>query len=115
VPFAFLTISVFKARPWQHNRGLTETGGELTFARAVAVTSARRTDTLRPACAQRGFQFLFDDGFDHSPDPAPNLRLDGVWPPLEPFFPNSLPAIPFHRRHLPLLACQRVRAFERTR
>jgi hypothetical protein len=72
---------------------MLETGGELTFARAVAVSSAHRTDPLRPACTQRRFQFFFHDGFNHPPDPATNLRLNGVRPSFEPFFPNSLPAI----------------------
>ena len=55
------------------------------------------------------------DRFDHRPDSVPNRCLDGVRPPPEPFFPDSLPAIAFHRRHLPILACQRVRVFARPR
>ena len=114
MPLTFLTIAVFQASPWEYNRGLTETGGELTFASAVAVTSARRTDPLRPARTQCRFQFLFHDSFDH---PGSGLEPPSRWcrAPTRTLFPYSLPAIPFHRRHLPLLACQRVRVFDQTR
>jgi hypothetical protein len=51
MPFAFRTIGAYQARAGQHNRGLAQTGAELTFARAVAVANARRADPLRPARA----------------------------------------------------------------
>jgi hypothetical protein len=95
VSLAFHPVGVFKARAWQYNRCLAQAGGELTFACAVAVTSARCAHPLRLGRTQGRLQLLLNDRFNQAPDSFPNLCLDGIGPPIKPFFPNSLPCYPF--------------------
>src|SRR5438309_1389345 len=83
-PTRFRPIGAFQARAWHCNRGLAQAGGELSLARALAVTGAGRTHPLRATCAERCLQLLFHDGLDHPSDPVAYLGFDGVRTPRKP-------------------------------
>src|SRR5208282_1733820 len=73
------------------------------LALPVPVTSANRTDPLRPGCAQRRLQFLVDDGLDGRRNPQQHQLLEAPFSSIQP------PAIAFHSvilRHPPPSGCE---------
>src|SRR5208282_2064918 len=89
--------------PRQRDRRRAQTRCQRALALPVPVTSANRTDPLRPGCAQRRLQFLVDDGLDGRPNPLPHQLLEA------PFSSLQTPAIAFHSvilRHPPPSGCE---------
>src|ERR1700730_7173677 len=111
MPLAYLPLFIPYSSPRHHDGSRPQTGGQLALTTAVPVATARCTHPLRLPRAQRRLQLLFHDCFDHPADPPADLALDQVSSPLQPFFPYCLPAIPYHWRHHPLLACQASASF----
>src|SRR5208337_5276102 len=102
-PLAALPVRALDPCPRQRDRRRAQTRCQRALALPVPVTSANRTDPLRPGCAQRRLQFLVDDGLDGRPNPLPHQLLEA------PFSSLQTPAIAFHSvilRHPPPSGCE---------